>query len=58
MMDTFRLVSLITHVEKHIELSNNICGDDPINWVETYWYPDIFSKRYKRANFQQTEKNE
>ena len=55
--DGYIQIGVFNHsLEKHIELSNAICGDNPINWVETYWYPDIFANRYKRANFQQTEK--
>jgi hypothetical protein len=27
-----------------------------IEWVETYWVPDCFGMRYKRASFQRTEK--
>jgi hypothetical protein len=37
-------------VERHIELNPTI------NWVETYWVPDIFMNRYKRANFQAHER--
>ena len=30
-----------------------------IRWVKTYWMPDVFSKRYLRANFQaHMKKNE
>ena len=43
-------------VEKHIELSNAICGDNPIDWQVTYWMPDVFINRYKRVSFQKTEK--
>ena len=35
-------------VQKHMELNPTL------NWVETYWHPDVFSKRYKRATFQKT----
>ena len=35
-------------VERHMELNPTL------NWVETYWYPDVFSRRYKRATFQKT----
>ena len=38
--------------EKHIELSNAICGDDPIDWQITYWCPDIFTRRYPRCTYQ------
>lgn len=27
-----------------------------VNWIETYWCPDPFIIRYKRVNFQKTEK--
>ena len=43
-------------VEMHIELSNTICGDDPIDWQVTYWMPDVWENRYKRVSFQKTEK--
>ena len=42
--------------ERHIELSNSICGDNPIDWEVTYWMPDPFCNRYKRNSFQQTMK--
>ena len=42
--------------ERHIELSNAICGDDPIDWQVTYWMPDPFYMRYKRPNYQHTMK--
>tara|TARA_R110002020_G_scaffold160122_1_gene344436 strand:- start:843 stop:1136 length:294 start_codon:yes stop_codon:yes gene_type:complete len=49
--DGYIQIGVFNHsLEKHLKLNPTI------NWVETYWYPDIFSKRYKRANFQQTEK--
>jgi hypothetical protein len=55
--DGYIQIGIFDHsVEKHIELSNAICGDDPINWQETYWMPDPFCIRYKRASFQRTEK--
>jgi hypothetical protein len=55
--DGYIQIGIFNHsLEKHIELSNDICGDDPINWVETYWYPDIFIHRYKRINYQHTMK--
>jgi len=37
-------------LERHIELCPTI------NWVETYWCPDIFKNRYKRATFQAHER--
>ena len=37
-------------VERHMELNPTI------NWVETYWSPDIFMNRYKRAGFQAHER--
>ena len=37
-------------VKEHIKLNPDI------EWVETYWVPDCFGKRYKRASFQRTEK--
>lgn len=43
-------------VEKHLEMSNAVCGSDPIDWQITYWMPDPFHIRYKRANFQHTMK--
>jgi hypothetical protein len=33
-------------VEKHKELSSEV------EWVETYWLPDIFMNRYQRPSFQ------
>jgi hypothetical protein len=36
--------------EEHIKLNPEI------EWVETYWVPDCFGKRYKRASFQRTQK--
>ena len=49
--DGYIQIGVFNHsLQKHLELNPTI------NWVETYWYPDIFSNRYKRANFQQTEK--
>lgn len=32
-------------VEDHIRLNSKM------NWVETYWAPDVFTKRPKRASF-------
>ena len=37
-------------LERHLELCPTI------NWVETYWCPDIFKNRYKRATFQAHER--
>jgi len=37
-------------VERHIKLNSTI------NWVETYWLPDVFINRYKRAHFQAHER--
>ena len=37
-------------VEKHIELCPTI------DWLETYWLPDVFINRYKRAVFQAHER--
>ena len=33
-------------IEHHIKLNPTI------NWVETYWLPDVFANRYQRANYQ------
>jgi hypothetical protein len=55
--DGYIQIGVFDHsVEKHIELSNAICGDNPIDWQVTYWMPDPFCIRYKRASFQRTEK--
>lgn len=57
MHDGYIQLGIFSHsVEKHIELSNVICGDEPINWQITYWMPDPFCMRYKRINFQHTMK--
>ena len=37
-------------VKEHIKLNPTI------EWIVTYWVPDCFGKRYKRASFQRTEK--
>lgn len=37
-------------IERHIELNPKI------KWVETYWLPDIFKNRYKRASLQAHER--
>lgn len=46
--------------DRHIELCNAVVArnnEEPIiNWVKTYWCPDIFKNRYKRASFQATAK--
>ena len=55
--DGYIQIGIFDHsVEKHIELSNAICGDNPIDWQVTYWMPDVFINRYKRVSFQKTEK--
>jgi len=47
--DGFIQIGIFNHsVEKHLEL----CPE--INWLETYWLPDVFANRYKRASFQAT----
>ena len=49
--DGYIQIGVFNHsLEKHLKLNPTI------NWIETYWYPDVFSNRYKRANFQKTEK--
>ena len=35
--------------ERHKELN------PAVDWQEVYWIPDVFSKRYKRVTFQQTQ---
>ena len=37
-------------IEHHIKLNPTI------NWIETYWLPDVFMHRYKRASFQAHER--
>ena len=37
-------------LEKHLELNPTI------DWQITYWMPDVWSNRYKRVSFQNTEK--
>jgi len=45
--DGYIQLGCINHsVEKHKELNPTI------NWVETYWLPDIFKNRYPRATMQ------
>ena len=57
MHDGYIQLGIFSHsVERHIELSNAICGDNPIYWQVTYWMPDPFCMRYKRSNFQHTMK--
>ena len=47
--DGYIQIGIFKHdVEKHLELNPEI------NWVETYWLPDVFAIRYKRATFQAT----
>ena len=49
--DGYIQIGVFNHsLKKHLELNSTI------NWVETYWYPDIFSNRYKRATFQRSER--
>ena len=55
--DGYIQLGIFSHsAKKHIEMSNAICGDDPIDWQLTYWMPDPFCIRYKRVNFQKTVK--
>lgn len=49
--DGYIQIGIMKHsVEKHMELNPTI------NWIVTYWCPDVFANRYKRATFQKTEK--
>tara|TARA_Y100000816_G_C26017698_1_gene532322 strand:+ start:796 stop:1074 length:279 start_codon:yes stop_codon:yes gene_type:complete len=49
--DGYMQLGIHSHsLERHLELCPSI------NWIETYWLPDIFSKRYKRASFQTHER--
>ena len=49
--DGYIQIGIFNHsVKKHLELNPTI------NWQETYWMPDPFCIRYKRASFQRTEK--
>jgi hypothetical protein len=49
--DGYIQLGIFSHsIERHLELCPTI------NWVETYWLPDVFSFRYKRANFQAHER--
>ena len=49
--DGYIQIGIFSHsMERHIELNPTI------NWMEAYWYPDIFKDRYKRVTFQRTEK--
>lgn len=50
--DGYMQLGVFNHtVEKHIEMSNAI-SPEPIDWQITYWYPDIFTRRYPRCNYQ------
>ena len=49
--DGYIQIGIHSHsVERHIKLCPTI------EWLETYWLPDVFSKRYKRAVFQAHER--
>jgi len=49
--DGYIQIGVFNHsLQKHLELNPTI------NWIETYWYTDIFSNRYKRASFQRSER--
>ncbi len=49
--DGYIQIGIHSHsLERHLELCPSI------NWIETYWLPDIFSNRYKRASFQAHER--
>jgi len=49
--DSYIQMGAMSHsLEKHIELNPTI------NWIETYWIPDVFKHRYKRATFQAHER--
>ncbi len=49
--DGYIQLGIFSHsIERHLELCPTI------NWVETYWLPDVFSNRYKRATFQAHER--
>ena len=49
--DGYIQIGVFNHsVEKHLELN------PLIDWQITYWMPDPFCIRYKRASFQRTEK--
>ena len=51
MHDGYIQIGIMKHsVEKHMELNPTV------NWIVTYWCPDIFANRYKRVSFQKTEK--
>ena len=57
MHDGYIQLGIFSHsAQRHVEMSNDICGDDPIDWQVTYWMPDPFSDRYKRVNYQHTMK--
>ena len=45
--DGYIQIGFFNHtVEEHIRLNSTI------NWVETYWIPDVFKHRYKRPSMQ------
>ena len=49
--DGYIQIGSMSHsLERHVELNPTI------DWVETYWLPDIFQNRYKRATFQAHER--
>ena len=49
--DGYIQIGIHSHsVERHIELCPTI------DWLETYWLPDVFGNRYKRAVFQAHER--
>ena len=49
--DGYIQIGIFNHsVEKHLELN------PLISWQVTYWMPDVWANRYKRASFQKTEK--
>ena len=49
--DGYIQIGIFNHsVEKHLELNPTI------DWQVTYWMPDIFINRYKRANYHHTMK--
>ena len=49
--DSYIQMGAMSHsIEHHIKLNPTI------NWVETYWLPDVFMHRYKRVTFQAHER--
>ena len=45
--DGYIQLGIFNHsVEKHKQMNSTI------NWVETYWIPDVFKNRYPRATMQ------